>query len=616
MEHRALALAYRPQSFAEVAGQHHVTAVLSRALSKGRIHACYLFSGPRGVGKTTTARILAKILNCPNAKDGVPCNACEVCREITAGASLDVQEIDGASNRGIADVQQLREKVRFTPSGGRYRVVIIDEVHQLSGDAFAALLKTLEEPPPHVVFVFATTDPLKLPDTIRSRCQRYDFGRLPLSAVVARLKEIAAGESKRGERIALHDEAAFLLARRAEGSMRDAVSALDQVLSTGVTTVDEKAVTEVLGLVSREIFHGLGERILAGDPVGALAALHAAYRDGVDPRDLAEGLLEHLRGVLVLRLDPGAQDLVSAGDEERRRLEEQGKAWDTPDLLRHLRIVTEAQGAMRDSAQPLAHLELAVVEMASLEPGVRLADILDKLGVLSGDGGEGEKPVPRKAPAARPPAGGGRRASAAPAAAASAAGSATGSAASSAASSAAGSAAGVAPGSDPRWAEAVRRIKESKLMVGVFLDESRVHGWQGSVLLVSADDVHQSFLSKAENRELIESTLAAVYGRPARVRFVNGNSAAPAPVESPVAEAAPAKEGEEAAVPVAAGAAVAADAAGAPNGEASAAAARGAAEHPAARRARLAAVTPMVERAMVLFDADIVKQSGPGGTGR
>jgi DNA polymerase-3 subunit gamma/tau len=321
MEHRALALEYRPQHFDEVAGQNHVIAVLSRALGHGRIHHCYLFSGPRGVGKTTTARILAKILNCPNAKDGRPCNDCDVCRDVTAGVSLDVQEIDGASNRGIADVQQLREKVRFTPSGGRYRVVIIDEVHQLSSDAFAALLKTLEEPPPHVVFVFATTDPLKLPDTIRSRCQRYDFGRLPMPDIVARLKEIATRESSGKEKIALTDEAAFLLARKSEGSMRDAVSALDQVLSTGVTKVDEAAVNEVLGLVSREVFFELGETILGRDPERALAALHGAYREGVDPRDLAEGLLDHLRSHLVLRVDPKAEDLVVASDDERKRYE-------------------------------------------------------------------------------------------------------------------------------------------------------------------------------------------------------------------------------------------------------------------------------------------------------
>ena len=195
MGHRALTLKYRPQVFADMIGQDHVSAVLTRAIAGGRVAQAYLFTGARGVGKTTCARILAKALNCEtraaNPRAGAdPCNRCSSCTEITAGVSLDVIEIDGASNRGIADVQALREKVRFAPTGGRHRVVIIDEVHQLSNDAFAALLKTLEEPPPHLVFIFATTDPQKLPDTIRSRCQRFDFARVPLRKVADRLLEI------------------------------------------------------------------------------------------------------------------------------------------------------------------------------------------------------------------------------------------------------------------------------------------------------------------------------------------------------------------------------------------------------------------------------------------
>src|SRR3989475_12846850 len=199
MAHRALALKYRPQVFGDLVGQEHVTAVLTRAVESGRIAHAYLFTGARGVGKTTSARILAKALNCERRASGElkgadPCNACTSCLEITSGVSLDVSEIDGASNRGIADVQALREKVRFTPTGGRRRVVIIDEVHQLSNDAFAALLKTLEEPPPHLVFIFATTDPQKLPETIRSRCQRFDFARVPPRQVAARLMDVARRE--------------------------------------------------------------------------------------------------------------------------------------------------------------------------------------------------------------------------------------------------------------------------------------------------------------------------------------------------------------------------------------------------------------------------------------
>src|SRR5881397_3286349 len=237
MAHRALTLKYRPQVFPDMVGQDHVSTVLLRALETGRVAHAYLFTGARGVGKTTTARVLAKALNCERRASGAlkgaePCNACTACTEITLGVSLDVAEIDGASNRGIADVQALREKVRFSPTGGRYRVVIIDEVHQLSNDAFAALLKTLEEPPPHLVFIFATTDPQKVPDTIRSRCQRFDFARVPLRKVADRLLEIAKRESKdpEGVRFTLTEGAAFLIAQKSEGALRDAVSALDQVI--------------------------------------------------------------------------------------------------------------------------------------------------------------------------------------------------------------------------------------------------------------------------------------------------------------------------------------------------------------------------------------------------
>ncbi|MEO6463394.1 MAG: DNA polymerase III subunit gamma/tau, partial [Candidatus Eisenbacteria bacterium] len=349
MEHRALALAYRPQTFADVAGQRHVTNVLAKAVEHRRVAHAYLFSGPRGTGKTTTARILAKVLNCPDRKGVEPCNACDTCRDITSGVSLDVSEIDGASNRGIADIQQLREKVRFAATGGRWKVYIIDEVHQLSSDAFAALLKTLEEPPPNVCFIFATTDPLKLPDTIRSRTQRYEFARVSVRHIADRLKEIAAAETKAGRPLDLDEGAALLIARKSEGGLRDAVSALDQVVSSGRARVDEAAVSEVLGLVSRETFFDLADPVFGHDPAKTLAELHRAYKAGFDPKDLAEGMLEHLRNVLVLRVDPGARDLLAATLEECERYVKQGDGWSSADLLRMVRIVSEAITMMRDS---------------------------------------------------------------------------------------------------------------------------------------------------------------------------------------------------------------------------------------------------------------------------
>ncbi len=389
MAHRALTLKYRPQVFADMVGQDHVSTVLMRSLESGRVAHAYLFTGARGVGKTTSARILAKALNCQrraagDQKTADPCNVCTVCTEITAGVSLDVSEIDGASNRGIADVQALREKVRFTPTGGKYRVVIIDEVHQLSNDAFAALLKTLEEPPPHLVFIFATTDPQKLPETIRSRCQRYDYARVPMRKVADRLYEIQKRERTDAEGVVfdLTEGAAMLIAHQSEGSMRDAVSALDQVISAGEASVNEELVRRVLGIPDREAFFQVAEGIVKHDPQATLRALHQAFEKGLDPRELAEGLSEHLRAILILRVDAQGSDLIAASGEELARMRAQGEGWAENDLLRLLKIVSEVPWVMRDSPQPLVHLEAAVLQMATLEAGESLAQILDRLEAL------------------------------------------------------------------------------------------------------------------------------------------------------------------------------------------------------------------------------------------
>jgi DNA polymerase-3 subunit gamma/tau len=402
MAHRALTLKYRPQVFADLVGQDHVSAVLARALEGGRVAHAYLFTGARGVGKTTSARILAKALNCERRASGDhrgpdPCNACTSCGEITSGVSLDVAEIDGASNRGIADVQALREKVRFVPTGGRHRVVIIDEVHQLSNDAFAALLKTLEEPPPHLVFIFATTDPQKLPDTIRSRCQRFDFARVPIRKVADRLLDITARERQdpEGVNFTLTEGAALLIAHKSEGALRDAVSALDQVVSSGETDVDETHVRRILGIADREAFFALADAIVQRDPKAALRAVHRAFEKGIDARELAEGLSEHIRHILILKVDPEGADLVAASGEDVERLRGQGEGWSEGDLLRLLRIASEVLWPMRDSPQPLVHLEAAIMQMATLEPGDTLSEILERLEALELRlGGAASAPAP------------------------------------------------------------------------------------------------------------------------------------------------------------------------------------------------------------------------------
>jgi DNA polymerase-3 subunit gamma/tau len=552
MEHRALALAYRPQTFGDVAGQRHVTDVLAKAVEHGRVAHAYLFSGPRGTGKTTTARILAKVLNCPNRKGVEPCNVCDTCRDITSGVSLDVAEIDGASNRGIADIQQLREKVRFAATGGRWKVYIIDEVHQLSADAFAALLKTLEEPPPQVCFIFATTDPLKLPDTIRSRTQRYEFARVSVQTIAARLKEIAAAETRAGRKLVLDEAAALLIARKAEGGLRDAVSALDQVVSSGRARVDEAAVTEVLGLVSRETFFDLAEPVFGREPARALAELHKAYRAGFDPKDLAEGLLEHLRNVLVLGVDPKARDLLAATPEECERYARQGEGWSSADLLRMVRVVTEAIEMMRESSQPLLHFEAAVLELAHFEPGRTLAGVLAELERIEGGSGGGPSSGPSGGSAGRAPSPAvvpprvvsapvagipgldalrpsPRPAEPVPATAPP--------------GPAPGGALDVAAG----WGAVVERVRGQNRILGHFLSPESVPALDGGALVLEVEPNGRALIEHKDNRSLLMNAFAAAYGRRLEYRVVTVSAApagvspagsAPSPAPSPRASAA------------------------------------------------------------------------------
>jgi DNA polymerase-3 subunit gamma/tau len=628
-EHRALALAYRPQTFEDIAGQRHVTDVLAKAVEHGRIAHAYLLSGPRGTGKTTSARILAKVLNCPFRKGATPCNVCDSCRDITSGVSLDVVEIDGASNRGIADIQQLRESVRFAATGGRYKVYVIDEVHQLSGDAFAALLKTLEEPPPHVVFVFATTDPLKLPDTIRSRCQRYELARVPVRAIAERLATIAREETKAGRTLELTPGAALLIARKAEGGLRDAVSALDQVASTGRTTIDEAAVTDVLGLVSREAFFELADPIFARDPAGTLAAVTRAYAGGFDPKDLAEGLLEHFRNVLVLKVDTGASDLLAATPEECARYEAQSAAHSSGDLLRLVRITTDAIGLLREASQPLLHLEAALLEMAHLEPGRTLADILARLEEIEASGpaspGGGGLPTSAQAPGAArpapPPAPPGRAAPVIPGLDALRRTPTAAPPPSTSPSPASGSPArlGRVPEDDGRppqpaafdspskWPAVLELLMTRKRMLGHFLEQATPLGWNDNVLVLEIDAAHRGLIEHKDNRAVLVTALREVYARDVDYRCVSRSGPrAAAPAVPPAAEEPPPPSDDAAPPP---------DEAAPPVASAPVAAAAAPANAPApaadARRVHPADLSTEARNTMVWLEGEIVGPERP-----
>ncbi|MBI5759127.1 MAG: DNA polymerase III subunit gamma/tau [Planctomycetales bacterium] len=361
-EYTVLARRFRPQTFSEVIGQDNVSQSLRNAIAGGRVAHAYLFTGARGVGKTSMARILAKSLNCPDAKDGTPCNECEVCQSITAGGDVDVLEIDGASNRGIEDVRSLRANVNVRSMRSRYKIYIIDEVHMLTREAFNALLKTLEEPPPNVKFVFCTTEPQKLPDTILSRCQRFDFGTISSASIQQRLTEIATAEGVEVEPAAIE-----VVARRAAGSMRDSQSLFDQLLAYGQAKVLAADVHRLLGTAPDSRLIELFAEIVSRRRDRVLELFHAALNEGVQLSELTDQLLNYLRDLMILAAGANEVDLLSVSAENRGHLAKQATDWGLQTILAALQILAEAKGRMKGVTYGRALAELALVRMASLE---------------------------------------------------------------------------------------------------------------------------------------------------------------------------------------------------------------------------------------------------------
>ncbi|HIC93269.1 MAG TPA: DNA polymerase III subunit gamma/tau [Anaerolineae bacterium] len=355
MAAQALYRKWRPQTFEEVVGQQHVIHTLQNALQGGHISHAYLFAGPRGTGKTSVARLLAKAVNCLSEGDAKPCNQCRICRAINQGRLLDLIEIDAASNRGIDEIRNLRDKIGFRPNEARYKVYILDEAHMLTEPAFNALLKTLEEPPPHVIFVLVTTEPHKIPATILSRCQRFDFRPIALDDIVARLEHIADREGLSVEPAALQ-----LIARQATGSMRDAESLLDQLMAYGGGKITLAQVQAILGAVPAQAVGELVDRLVARDLAGGLEAIGRAIGEGVDPRQLARQVVEHLRGLLLIKVGGSAPADVSA--EEVQKMKGQAAQLSVGQLLRAVKLFNQAQLDLRGNLQPQLPLELAFVE--------------------------------------------------------------------------------------------------------------------------------------------------------------------------------------------------------------------------------------------------------------
>lgn len=373
MSYLVLARKWRPQSWDQVVSQEHVSATLRNAVQHNRLAHAYLFAGPRGVGKTSAARILAKALNCEQGPTHTPCNECSNCIEIAESRSVDVFEIDGASNRGIDEVRNLRENIRYTPAKGKFRIYIIDEVHMLTTEAFNALLKTLEEPPSHVLFIFATTEPHKVPATIVSRCQRFDFHRISVQDIIKRLKRICQEDG-----IEIEEEALILIARKADGSLRDSQSILDQIISYTGEKIKAEHVIKGLGLIEQEIFFEVTDILASGEVSKGLELVDRVISGGYDIEEFLVGLTEHLRNILVIK-GTGSADLVEASGVHKKRYQETGKNFQEEDLLRLMRIVTDTMVVLKRSMNPRIPLEMALVKMIKLDRTVVIGDLLSRL---------------------------------------------------------------------------------------------------------------------------------------------------------------------------------------------------------------------------------------------
>ncbi len=398
MSYLVLARKWRPQTFDDLVGQEHITRTLANAIETGRIAHAFLFTGARGVGKTSSARIFAKALNCEMGPTPRPCNVCPSCAEITAGNSVDVFEIDGASNTGVDDIRELRENVKYLPSRSRYKIFIIDEVHMLSTSAFNALLKTLEEPPAHIKFIFATTEPHKLPITILSRCQRFDFKRIPLATIVDRLRHIVDQEG-----ITVSTEALTVVARKGDGSMRDSLSTLDQVLAFCGSEVRDEDVVTLLGVVDQRLLADLARAVLTGDTRGALEVVRQVDEFGYNFRQFCQELIGLFRSLLILKVVEGGIDLLDLAESELATQREICALTDASRLQRCLAILMKAETECAHSAMPRLVLEMALVKMATLGAVVPAREILARLDRLEARLGSGVTASSRpSSPAAAP----------------------------------------------------------------------------------------------------------------------------------------------------------------------------------------------------------------------
>jgi DNA polymerase-3 subunit gamma/tau len=373
MSYIVTARKWRPLLFKDVVAQEHVTQTLKNAILNDRIHHAYLFSGPRGVGKTTTARILARAVNCENSVDAEPCNQCLSCTSILEGKSLDVMEIDGASNNSVEDIRKLRENAKYSPSSGKYKMYIIDEVHMLSTSAFNALLKILEEPPPHLMFVFATTEPHKVPATILSRCQRHEFKRIEPEDIIRQLRFISEQES-----INIDEDSLATIAKKADGSMRDAQSILDQVIAFAGTDINYTKLIDALHLIDNDFYFRISRAGFEKNTNEMLKVANDVSNKGYDLQEVLSGLMEHYRNLLTVKVT-GNSKLIESSDTFKQKYEEDAVLFTKEDLLRILNLIAATEQSLRFSPQPKIRFELLLIQISSMDSAVELKELISAL---------------------------------------------------------------------------------------------------------------------------------------------------------------------------------------------------------------------------------------------
>jgi DNA polymerase-3 subunit gamma/tau len=512
-QYQVLARKWRPQQFDDVVGQEHVTTTLKNAIGQNRLAHAYLFVGPRGIGKTSTARIFAKALNCVKGPTATPCDKCDNCLEITEGRSLDVLEIDGASNNGVEQVRELRDTVRYAPARGKFKIYIIDEVHMLTTQAFNALLKTLEEPPAHVKFIFATTEPQKVLPTILSRCQRFDLRRIPANLIVKHLKEIA-----KKEKVVIDDEALAAIARGAEGGLRDAESTLDQLIAFCGNKIAEADVLSVFGLVAHDRIAALTDAVLDGQTTKSLQVLKELDDAGKDLQRLAADLLDHFRNLLVVTLGAEGVASLQLPETEMELLEAQAKRTDSDAVLRIIDALAAAEGRLRYALSKRVLFEIALVKAVKARDMVGIDGLLKKLNELKG--GLPSSPAAHEVPVAK-----------------------------TASASTPTRVQAVVPANSPAsldeaWAYALEHLGKVTPLAKSYLVGTRVVALKGSVLVVQFDPEfadRKEFANHPRNIEILQAKLKEKLRMDVALKFEVGEAAA-APTPK-AAAASPAKPG-------------------------------------------------------------------------